>query len=136
MAKWQRWGRGVRRHSYKALCQLFHNRGFLGNRSRDLYLSEFFDAAYGLLPGLLLNRGPCCLFIATIGYHSPNHRRLLRHLIRLSKRYCTAVTPVFSPRLDFSDIFDCCLGTDYLLDWFSTIFLFLTLAPRDCVTYY
>ena len=71
--KWQRWGRGVWQRSYKALRQLFHNRGFLGNRSCDLRLSEFSDAAYGPLHGLSRNRSPRHSFIATVGYHLPNN---------------------------------------------------------------
>jgi len=45
MTKWQRWERGVRRCSYKALPPPFHIRGFLGNRSHDLRLSEFSATA-------------------------------------------------------------------------------------------
>ena len=117
MAKWQRWERGMRRCSYKALSPPFRIRGFLGNRSRDLRLSKFSDAAYGPLPGLLRNRGPCRLFITTVGYHSPNNRQLLRHLLRLSNSYCTTITQVFSPRLGFLDISVNGSGTGCLLGW-------------------
>ena len=45
MAKWKRWERGVRLHSYKALSPPFRIRGFLGNCSHDLCLSEFSATA-------------------------------------------------------------------------------------------
>ena len=45
MAKWQRWERGVRWHSYKALPPPFRIRGLLGNHSHDLCFSEFSATA-------------------------------------------------------------------------------------------
>ena len=49
MAKGQRYERGVRRCSYKALPPPFRIRGFLGNCSRDLRFSEFSATEGGLL---------------------------------------------------------------------------------------
>jgi len=46
VAKWQRWERGVWRRSYIALPPLFRIQGFLGNRFRDLRLSEFSEMAW------------------------------------------------------------------------------------------
>jgi hypothetical protein len=51
MVKRQRYERGVRRRSYKALPPPFRIRGFLGNRSRDLRFSEFPTTEGGPLPG-------------------------------------------------------------------------------------
>ena len=45
MVKWQRWERGGQRRRYKASFSPFWIRGFLGNRSRDLRVSGFSDAA-------------------------------------------------------------------------------------------
>ena len=45
MAKCQRYEHRMRRRSYKALSPPFRIRGFLGNRSHDLRLFSFFDAA-------------------------------------------------------------------------------------------
>jgi len=53
MPKVGAWGEVVQ---LKTIRQLFHNRGFLGNLSRDLRLSEFSAAAYGPLHGLSRNR--------------------------------------------------------------------------------
>ena len=122
MAKWQRYERGMRRRSYKALSPPFRIREFLGNRSRGLRLSEFSNAAYGPLLRLSRNRSPCCSFIATVSCYSPNNRRLLRHLLRLTNRYCTAIPLVFSPRLGFSDISVNGSGTGCLLGWFFLLF--------------
>ena len=108
----------------------------MGNHSRDLRRSEFSDVVYGPLLGLLRNRGPCRSFVTAVSYCSPNNRRLLRHLSRLSNRYCTAVTPIFSPWFDFSDIFAYSSGTSCLLGWSFIISLFLTLAPHDYIIYY
>ena len=85
--------------------------------------------------GLSRNCSPCSSFIAAVGYCSLNNRRLLYHLLRLSNIYCTVITPFFSPRLGFSDISINGSGTGCLLGWFFTISLFLTLAPRDSITY-
>jgi len=46
VAEWQTWERGVRRRSYIALPPLFRIQGFLGNRFRDLRLSEFSEMAW------------------------------------------------------------------------------------------
>ena len=70
--KWKRWERGMRRHIYKALSPPFRIQGFLGNCSRDLRRSEFFDMAYGPLPGLLRNRSPRRPFIAAVSCYSLN----------------------------------------------------------------
>jgi len=61
MAKGQRYERGVRRHSYKALPLPFRIRGFLGNRSRDLRFSEFSATEGGPLPGLSRKARPAPL---------------------------------------------------------------------------
>ena len=126
----------MRRHCYKALSPPFRIQGFFGNRSHNLHRSDFSDAAYGPLPGLLHNRSPSRSFIAAISCSSPKYHRLLRHLSRLSNSYCTTITPVFSPRLGFLDISVNGLGTGCLLGWSFYYFLFFTLAPHDCVTYY
>jgi len=95
--KWQRWERGVRRCSYKDTLSTFCNQGFLENRSMICAPPDSPKWFTGPLPGLLLNYSPYRPFIATICYYSPNFRRLLRHLLRLSNYYCTTITPVFSP---------------------------------------
>ena len=58
MAKGQRYERGVRRRSYKALPPPFRILGFLGNRSRDLRFSEFPAIESGPLPGPSCSPGP------------------------------------------------------------------------------
>jgi hypothetical protein len=45
VAEWQRWERGMRRRSYKALSPPFRIRGFLGNCSHDLRPYEFSGVA-------------------------------------------------------------------------------------------
>ena len=59
----------------------------------------------GPQPGLSRNHSPRHSFIAAVCCYSPNNRRFLHNLSRLSNRYCTTITPIFSPRFDFSDIF-------------------------------
>ena len=113
----------------------FHIRGFLGNRSMICASLHSSKQRGGPLPRLSRNRSPYRPFIAVSCYCLPNIRRLLFHLLWLSNYYCTAITPVFSPQLDFFDISACGSRTGCLLGWSFTIFLFLTLAPRDCVTY-
>ena len=56
MAKWQRWERGVRRRSYKAFPPPFCIRGFLGNHSHDLRLSEFSAIAWWAVTWALAQR--------------------------------------------------------------------------------
>ena len=131
----EKWERGMRRHCYKALSPFFVFQGFLGNCSRDLRRSEFSDAVCGPLPGPLRNCSPWCWFYAAASCYSPNNRRLLRQLLRLSNCYCTAIPSVFSPQLDSSNVSACGSGTGCLLGCFFTISLFLTLAPCDSVTY-
>ena len=65
----------------------------------------------GPLPGPSRNRSPYRPFITAIGYYSPNIHRLHCHLLRLSNRYFTTITPVFSPQFDFADTFTCGSGT-------------------------
>ena len=55
----------------------------------------------GPLPGLSRNYSPYCPFITVICYYSPNIRRLLRHLLRLSNYYCTTTTPIFFSMICF-----------------------------------
>ena len=133
--KWKRWEQGMRRHCYIGLSPPFCIQGIFGNRSSDLRRSDFSDVIYGPLPRLLRNRSPCRPFIAAISCYSPKNHRLLRHLLRLSNRYCTAVTPIFSPRFDCSGISACSSGTSCLLDWSFITPLVLTLAPHDHVIY-
>ena len=86
--------------------------------------------------GLSRNCSPCSSFIAAVGYSSPNNRHLLRHLLRLSNGYCTTITLIFlhggvfqiSPYMT-RGLAACSVGL-------FNIFLFLTLAPRDYITYY
>ena len=66
-------GHGVQRRSYKALRQLCHGRGFLGNRSRDLRRSDFSDAAYGPLSGPPCNRDPRHAFIVAVSFYPSNN---------------------------------------------------------------
>ena len=42
VVKWQRWERGVRQHSYKALPHFSHS-GVFGKPLHDLRLSEFSE---------------------------------------------------------------------------------------------
>ena len=73
MTKWQRWERGVRRRSFKALPPPFRIRGFLGNHSHDLRPNSPQQQS-GLLPGLSRNRGLYRRYISAICYGSPNIR--------------------------------------------------------------
>ena len=120
----------MRRCSYKDTQPTFRIQGFLGNRT--MLICAFPNSPKrrgGSLSGLLRNRSPCRPFIAAIRFYSLNNRRILRHLLRLSNRYCTTVTPIFSPQFDFSDIV-ACSSAGFLL-----FFLLRTLAPYDYVIY-
>ena len=125
----------MRQHCYKGLSPPFRIQGFFGNRSHDLRRSDFSDAAYGLLPRLMRNRSPCRPFHAAISCYTLKYCRVLHHLLRLSNRHRTVVTLVFSPWFDFSNDFACSSRTGCVLRWSLIVFLFLTLAPHDCVTY-
>ena len=133
--KSKRWERGMWRHYYKVLSPHLCIQGFLGNRSHDLCRSDFSNAVYGPFLGLLCNLSPCRPFIAAVSCYSPNNHRFLRHLLRLSNHYCTAITPIFSPWFDCSSISACSSGTGCLLGWSFIIPLVLTLAPHDHVIY-
>ena len=93
MAKWQRWERRVRRRSYKALPPPFRIRGFLGNHSHDLRLSEFSATARWAITWAFAQPQP----ISPICYGSLNIHRLLHQPLWLSNYYCTTITLVFSP---------------------------------------
>ena len=119
MAKWQRWERGVRRCSYKALPHPFAFEGFLETAPKIGASPNSPQQQGGPLPGLLHNRGLYRPFIFAICYDSPNIRQLLHQPLRLSNYYCIAITPVFSLRFVFSKISSCgsrtasalCLGS-------------------------
>ena len=80
-----------------------------GKPLHNLRLSAFSETG-GPLLGLSRNCSLYHPFIATSCYCSPNIRRHLRHLLRLSNYYYTAVTLVFSLRFVFSKIFTCGSG--------------------------
>ena len=111
MAKWQRWERGVRRHSYKALPHLFAFEGFWETAPMICAPPNSPQQRGGPLPGLSRNCSPYGPFIAVIYYCSPNIRRLLCHLLWVSNYYCTSITLVFSPGFVFSKISSCGSGT-------------------------
>ena len=82
-------------------------------------------------------------FFVAICYCSPNIRQLLRNPLRLSISYCTTITLFFLHDLISPDFHlwlrDCVINTTCFLTTLGTFFyslLFLTLAPRDHVTYY
>ena len=86
--------------------------GFVGNRSMICASPNSPQQCGGPSPGLSRNYSMYRPFIAAICYCSSNIRRLLRHLLCLSNYYyCTAITPVFSPRFVFSKISTCGSGT-------------------------
>ena len=103
MAKGQRCECGVRRHSYKALPPPFRIRGFLGNRFRDLRFSEFPQLKVGRYLGL----HAALARIADLCPQFVTARRNLCQPLRLSDYYCTAITPVFSPRFCFLQVVCC-----------------------------
>ena len=80
--------------------------------------------------GLRANNDPYRRFISAICYGSPNSRRHLRQPLRLSNYYYTAITPVFSPRFCFLQVFLLWLGDcDSITSRFLTAFgIFLQLT--------
>ena len=115
----------------------------MGNRTHDFASPNSTQQQGGPLHGLSRNHGLYRRFISAICYGSPNIRRLLHQPLWLSNYYCTAITSVFSPRFVFSKISSCGSGTVSALrlgssphwGFFFSRLLFLTLAPRDHVTY-
>ena len=107
MAKGQRYERGVRRRSYKALPHLFAFEGFWETIPMICASLNSLQQQGGPLPGLSCNRGPYCRFLCVICYGSPNIHRLLCQPLRLSNYYCTPITLLFSPRFCFLEV-DCC----------------------------
>jgi len=134
--KWQGWEWGLWWRSYKALSPpLFASEGFWEIIPAICAAPNSPTRFNGPQPGLSCSHSPCHSFIAAVCCYSPNNRRSLHNLSRLSNRYCTAITPIFSPRFDCSGISASSSGTDCLLGWSFITPLVLTLAPHDHVIY-
>ena len=75
VTEWQRWERGVRRHSYKDTLPTFCIQGFLGNRT--MLICAFLNSPKRHarpLSGLSCNCGPYRLFVEATWYCMPNIR--------------------------------------------------------------
>ena len=112
MAKGQRYERGVRRRSYKALPPPFRIRGFLGNRSRDLRFSELSAIAWWAVTWAFTQT---VASIADLSPQSVTARRIFADLS--ANRYGSVITTVqpllryFLYGFDFSKISYCGSGT-------------------------